>query len=171
MHPGLHVVASEDGVDVLFQVVRLALLHQQHRLFIPAETHHLCIHQGIGHVEDIHGYGVIAEHVRTSHVLHGPVQGVVEAAGDDNADLVKAALYHIVQAVLLYEFQRRGPALFGFFHLVPVIERGQDDTLHVTRRVVQGVGHGECRTLVVFCIQHAVDMTGPHPQLQHDRSG
>ena len=115
VHPGLYVVASQDGVDVLFQVVRLAFLHQQHRLFVPAETHHLRIHQGISYVQDIHGDGVVAEHVGTSHVLHGPVQGVVEAAGDDNTDILEAALYHVVQAVLLYEFQRRRPALFGFF--------------------------------------------------------
>ena len=171
VHPGLHVVASQDGVDVLFQVVRLAFLHQQHRLFVTTETHYLRIDQGISYVQDIHGDGVIAEHVGTSHVLHGPVQGVVEAAGDDNTDILEAALYHVVQAVLLYEFQRRRPALFGFFRLMLIVERGQDDALHVPRRVIEGIGHGKCRAPVVPGIQYAVDVAGPHPQLQHHGCG
>ena len=34
-------------------------------------------------------------------MFHGPVQGVIQAAGDDDADLVKATVDHIIELVFL----------------------------------------------------------------------
>ena len=68
-------------------------------------------------------------------------------------------------------FSAAGQRCSVFSRLMLIVERGQDDALHVPRRVIQGIGHGKCRAPVVPGIQYAVDVAGPHPQLQHHGCG
>jgi hypothetical protein len=51
--PGLELRLMQDHVEVLFDVLRLALLHDQHRGLAAAEAHDLRVDERIGDIEHV----------------------------------------------------------------------------------------------------------------------
>jgi hypothetical protein len=115
---GGHVGPAQDRVEVLLDVVRLALFEQEHGAFTLAELDDLVVDDRVGHVHDVHRHLRTAVRVRAAEQFQRPVQRVVQAALDDDADVGLIVSEHLVELALFDESDGRGPTLGDLLLLV-----------------------------------------------------
>ncbi|MBC7938217.1 MAG: hypothetical protein H7Z19_00395 [Chitinophagaceae bacterium] len=160
---------AQDARQVLFDEVRLAFFDHQQRPLAGGKTQHFGVDKRVGHVHHVQRHAAVAVHVRHAQPLQRTQQRVVAAALHDDADVVRAFGEKFVQASLLDELQRRGPAVAHLFLFVHEAGRRQHDAADITLRMVQRVFQRKARALVGAGGELAVHMAGADAQLHHHR--
>ena len=169
LHLGAAARAVQEGVDVLRDEIGLPLLNDEHGLLALAKRQHLFVDQWIGHTEHIQGHLGVAKDIGQTEQLQGAQHAVVHAALQNDADIGLARAEHLVEPMLANESHRRGPALGGFFLLVQVARRRQDDAVGVALGPLDRVLERECRPHIGPGLEVPVHMAGADAQLKHDR--
>src|SRR5262249_48109078 len=150
----------QDGADRLFEIVRLALLHYQHRIFVLAEVHDLLGHKRISNVEDVDRDIALAKSIGEGEPLQGTQETVVHPALDDDADARRRTRHYFVELVTRDVVDRRRPARVDLVAFLRVGPRRQTKACEIPSRLLQRTSPGNLRRAVVFADETAVHVTG-----------
>src|SRR5580704_14669862 len=160
---------AQDYVDLLLDVVRRALLHDEHGAFAGTEFPHLFRQQRISDVEDVNWNARGAVEIGEIKPLERAQQSIGQPAENNDADLFSLACDKLVEFLLANEFLRGRQALFDFQPFLREDHRRmREPAIFETRRAGQGAMRIIEAAFVVFSGKLPGDMTGAHPQIDHD---
>src|SRR5262249_30021141 len=93
----IQMMLVEDLRGGLLDELRLALLHYQHRALVAAELHPLLGDERISSIQDVQRDTAVAKRVSTTEQFHCAQRIVVEAALQDDTNVLRIALNELVQ--------------------------------------------------------------------------
>ena len=169
VHLRLDVGLAQDDVDVVLDIGRVALLHDQDVLLAGAESGNLFRHQRVGDIHAIDRHPGVAVDVGQAEMVERALHRVVQAALADDAEVVELAVERLVQLFPADKVDRGRHALFPLVLFLGVGARRQRDLHQVEIRLLQLAVAGELPVFVVLGLEAALDVAGQDAQLDHDR--